>query len=290
MSKKILVTGASSGFGRLITHALLKKGNIVVASMRGVEDKNKSVAADLKEACAHIVEIDVTSDHSVNRGVSAAIAKAGGLDVVVNNAGVGVLGLQENFTIEDWQKVFDVNLFGVQRVNRAVLPHMRDNKTGLLIYVTSLLGRFTIPFYGPYNASKWAMEAMAENYRTELSGFGIQSCIVEPGGFPTSFHGNLIKPSDDSRDASYGEFARVPEMSFANFQQALAANPEQNPQNVADAVADLIQMPADKRPFRTVVDKMGMGDPIQGYNEQLEKLTQGIYAAFGMGDMLKLKR
>ncbi len=289
MSQRILITGASGGFGKLTTHTLLKNGKTVVASMRNTDGKNQQAADELQSAGAHIVEIDVTDDASVDRGVTAAIEMAGGMDVVVNNAGVGVIGLQETFTPEDWQKLFDINVFGVQRVNRAVLPYMRGVGSGLIIYVSSLLGRMTIPFYGPYNASKWALEALAENYRTELSGLGIESCIVEPGGFPTSFMDALIKPGDSSRDESYGELAQAPAGFFKNFEQALANNPEQKPQNVADAIAALIDTPAGKRSFRTVVDKMGMGDHIVGYNEQLTQITSGIYNAFGIGDMLKLK-
>lgn len=289
MSCKILITGASAGFGKLTADTLLKKGHTVVGSMRGVEGKNQAVAGELKAAGAHIVEIDVTSDDSVDQGVAAAMEKAGGLDVVVNNAGVGVVGLQETFTPEDWRTLFDINVFGVQRVNRAVLPHLREQNSGLLIHVSSLLGRMTIPFYGPYNASKWALEAMAENYRTELSGFGVDSCLVEPGGFPTTFMDNLIKPSDSSRDDGYGELAQAPAGFLANFEQALAGNPAQDPQNVADAIADLIDTPAGQRQFRTVVDKMGMGDHLVGYNDQLEQITAGIYGAFGMDGMLKLK-
>ena len=111
-------------------------------------------------------EIDVTDEASVESGVASATKQAGGLDVVVNNAGVGVLGLQETFDVDDWKKLFDVNVFGVQRVNRAVLPHMRERGSGLIIFVSSLLGRMTIPFYGPYNASKWALEALAEDLLT----------------------------------------------------------------------------------------------------------------------------
>jgi NAD(P)-dependent dehydrogenase (short-subunit alcohol dehydrogenase family) len=289
MTKKVLITGANGGFGKLIALTLLKKGHTVVASLRGVNGKNKAAAEELKEAGAHIVEIDVTNDESVGRGVEAAIKAAGGLDVVVNNAGVGVLGLQESFTPEDWKKLFDINVFGVQRVNRAVLPHMRGKKSGLLVQISSLLGRMTIPFYGPYNATKWAVEALAENYRSELSGFGVDSCIVEPGGYPTTFIDNLVKPSDTSRNANYGDFTRMPAELLTNFEKALAANPAQNPQNVADAVATLIDTPAGQRPFRTVVDKMGMGEHIKGYNDHLEQVTSGVYNAFGMGDMLKLK-
>ncbi len=289
MSRKILITGASGGFGRLITLTLLKKGHTVVASMRGAEGKNASAAEELKTAGAQIVEIDVTNDDSVNRGLGSALEMAGGIDVVVNNAGAGVLGLQESFTPEDWQRLFDINVFGVQRVNRAVLPHMRERKSGLIVYITSLLGRMVLPFYGPYNASKWAMEALAENYRVELSGFGIDSCVVEPGGYLTTFMENISKPGDSSRDSGYGDFAQAPMGLFTNFEKALAANKEQNPQNVADAISDLIDTPAGQRSFRTVVDKMGMGDHIKGYNEQIEQITSGIYNAFGMGDMLKLK-
>jgi len=289
MSKRVLITGTSSGFGNLITKTLLNKGHTVVASMRGIYGKNKNAAEELKAAGAHIVELDVTADHSVEQGVKKASEFADGLDVLVNNAGIGVLGMQEFFTPEDWKKLFEVNVFGVQRVNRAVIPQMRENGKGLLIHVSSLLGRFTLPFYGPYNASKWALEAMVENYRTELSGFGVESCIVEPGGFPTEFADALLKPSDKSRENSYGEFAKVPMQVLESFEKALASNPEQDPQTVADAVAALVDAPAGERKFRTVVDKMGMGNHIEGYNDKLDEVTTGIYSAFGMEDMLKPK-
>ena len=289
MKKRILITGASAGFGKLTAKTLLENGHQVAASMRNVHGKNQEAASELEQAGATVVEIDVTDEQSVNSGVSTAIERMGGIDVVVNNAGLGVLGMQEHFTVEDFQKLFDVNVFGVQRINRAVLPTMRNNGSGLIVYVTSLLGRITFPFYGPYNASKWALEAMAENYRSELSGFGVESCIVEPGGYPTSFFGSLIRPSDQSRDAEYGEFMNVPQQSFEGFEQALAANPEQNPQDVADAINGLVEKSAGERPFRTVVDRMGMGDHIQKYNQHLEEVTAGIYGAFGMQDMLKVK-
>ena len=187
------------------------------------------------------------------------------------------------------KKLFDVNVFGVQRVNRAVLPHLRAKHSGLLVHVSSLLGRFALPFYGPYNASKWALEALAENYRVELSSFGVDVCVVEPGGYPTTFMERLLKPSDPNRASEYGAMEHAPAQLLANFEKALAANPAQNPQLVADAILQLIQTPAGQRPFRTVVDKMGMGASIGPYNEQLEAVMSGIYGAFGMGDMLKLK-
>ena len=289
MSKKILITGASGGFGKLTVHTLLQQGHQVVGSMRNANGKNKAVAEELQNAGAQIVEIDVTSETSVNNGVQQAIDLLGGLDVVINNAGVGVLGMQEHFTAEDLQKLFDINVFGVQRINRAALPHFRAQNSGLVVYVSSLLGRIALPFYGPYNASKWALEALAENYRVELSGFGVDSVIVEPGGYPTTFMDNLMTPSDQSRDESYGDFMHAPQQLFNGFEGALASNPEQNPQKVADAIASLVSTSPGERPLRTVVDSMGMGDHIHPYNQQLDQITAGVYNAFGMGDMLKLK-
>lgn len=137
--------------------------------MRNLEGRNSKAASELQSLGAKTVEIDVTHDSSVNKGMSEAIELLNGIDVVVNNAGVGVLGLQETFTAEDWKKLFEVNVFGVQRVNRSVLPHMREKRSGLLIHISSLLGRVVMPFYGPYNSSKFALEALADNYRVELS-------------------------------------------------------------------------------------------------------------------------
>jgi len=286
---KIVITGANGGFGALAVKALLQKGHEVVATMRNITTKNKNAAEELTSLGAKVIEMDVTDDASVNQGIEAAIAALNGLDVVVNNAGIGVLGIQEQFTIEDFKRLFDVNVFGVQRVNRAALPFLRKQGSGLLVHISSLLGRITFPFYGPYNASKWALEAMAENYRVELSGFGVDSCLIEPGGYPTGFFESLMQPSDRSQDESYGPMVDAPKQAFESFEGALANNPAQDPQNVADAIVHLIETPAGERPARTVVDKMGMGDHIAPYNQQLENIHQGLYTAFGMGDMLKLK-
>ncbi len=289
MSQRILITGANGGFGELATRALLDAGHTVVASMRDINGRNRSIADAYREAGAHTVDIDVTSDDSVDSGVAAAIEAAGGLDVLINNAGIGVTGLQENYTADDMQRLFDINVFGVQRMNRAVLPLFRGQCSGLLMHVSSILGRITIPFYGPYSASKWALEALAENYRTELSAFGVDSCLVEPGGFPTSFIDRLMKPSDTSRNADYGDFAGAPAAALAGFEEALAANPAQDPALVASAIVKLVNTPAGERPFRTVVDKMGMGEPVEAYNQHLAEITRGIYTAFGNADTLELK-
>lgn len=287
---KILITGTNGGFGRLTFSALKSKGHQIAASMRDITGKNKKAADELKAAGATVVELDVTKDASVDQAVKSVIDSFGGLDVVINNAGVGVLGLQEAFTPDDWRKIFEVNVFGVQRVDRAVLPHMRQKGDGLLIHISSLLGRITVPFYGPYNASKWALEALCENYRTEVSQSGVEVCIVEPGGYPTTFIDNLVRPSDASRNAGYGPMGAMAEPFLENFEKNLAANPAQDPNNVALAIADLVGKPKGQRPFRTIVDKLGMGSPIEEYNAALARITQGIYGAFGIGHLLQVKK
>ena len=286
---KVIITGANGGFGALTVKTLLAKGHSVVATMRNPDGRNQEAAKELSGLGAHVISMDVTDEQSVNDGIAEAINLLDGLDVVINNAGIGVLGIQEQFTTEDFQRLFDVNVFGVQRVNRAALPHLRGQGSGLLIHVSSLLGRITFPFYGPYNASKWALEALAENYRIELSGFGVDSVLVEPGGFPTGFFNSLMQPSDRSQDAGYGDMVHAPKMAFDNFEGALASNPAQDPQLVADAISALIEAPAGSRPARTTVDKMGMGDHIGPYNQQLAQIHEGLFNAFGMGEMLKLK-
>jgi NAD(P)-dependent dehydrogenase (short-subunit alcohol dehydrogenase family) len=286
----VFITGAASGFGRLTVDALLSAGHTVAGSMRDTRGRNSDAAAALTDRGVSVFEVDVTDDDSVSAGVDDVIAALGTVDVVINNAGVGALGLQEGFTSDDFKRVFDVNVFGVQRINRAVIPHMKARRSGLLIQIASLTGRLSIPFQGPYSPSKWAVEALAELYRVELSQHGIESAIVEPGGMPTEFLGRLLAPSDPSRLADYGDVAELPAGFLNSFETTFAANPAQKPQLVADAVVDLIALPRGERPFRTVVDRMGLGDLVAPYNEHLESLTQSIYSMFQIQHLLTVKK
>jgi NAD(P)-dependent dehydrogenase (short-subunit alcohol dehydrogenase family) len=290
MKQKILVTGASGGFGALTVKTLLDNGHQVAAAMRNTTERNKTIAEELQKLGALIIELDVTNDDSVTNGVNKAINELGGLDVLFNNAGIGSTGMLEFFTPNDFQKLFDVNVVGVQRMNRAVAPYFREQKKGLIIYTSSLLGRITLPFYGLYQATKWALEALASNYRVELSTFGIENCIIEPGGFPTAFAENLMKPSDMSQANSYGGFIHAPEKMGENFENVLKNNPQQNPQRVADAVAELITKPYGEKPFRTTIDFIGMGDHVTKYNDHLEQVITGLYTNFGTQGMLSVKK
>lgn len=292
MSRKIIITGASGGIGKLTSIALAKKGSRVVGTMRSLKGKNAEVTEELKAAGVQLVEMDVTNIASVNQGVETAIQLLGGLDVVINNAGIGTIGIQEFFTVEDMHKVFDVNVYGVQRVMRATLPHLRKQSQSTVIHISSGIGRLTFPFYGTYCASKYALEAMAESYRAELAGFGIESCIVEPGAMPTEFLDVMLQlqPKDEERSMTYGEMIHIPKAGMEGLQQLLQTIPDQHPQKVADAIVDLLAMPFGKKPFRTVVDYTFLKEPVEAYNKLLHDITRQLYTANGMEDMLKLNK
>lgn len=285
---KILITGVSGGFGRPMALALLKRGHAVVGSVRSRQGRNADGVAALEAAGAQIVELDVTDTASTQAGVDASIEAMNGLDVLINNAGIGAYGIQELLTPEDMGRVLDVNVLGVQRVMRAALPHLRGQRRGTVLYTSSLIGRIATPFYGTYCASKWALEAIVECYRTELSGWGIESCLIEPGPMPTGFFDSMVVPDDPAREAAYGDFAAVPAASANGLAQLLDATPLQRPERVAEAVLALLEMPLGCKPFRTVVDHTGLGQDIESYNVALHDLTRTVLTRFGIAHMLDL--
>jgi len=290
MKHKILVTGASGAFGSLTCIQLAENGHQVVGTLRSLKGKNEAIANELKAKGVALVEMDVTNEDSVNAGVKSAIEMMGGLDTVFNNAGIGANGILECFTASDIQKMFDVNVFGVQRVMRAVLPFLRQQGKGTIIHTSSCIGRVTTPFLASYSASKYALESLAEGYRAELSGFGIESCIVEPGGFPTGFMSGMISPSDSDRMKQYGEMASLPESSINGYVAYVESIPEQRPERVAEAVVNLINTPFGEKPFRTVVDFSGLKQAIENYNKVLNETTKAIYIANGVANLLTLNK
>jgi NAD(P)-dependent dehydrogenase (short-subunit alcohol dehydrogenase family) len=281
----VFITGTSSGFGFLIAKTLLGAGHNVFAGMRDQGKAAENVAA-LKEAASsskgslQILMVDVVEGETVDRAVGKIIAEAGHIDVVVNNAGLGGGGYIEGYTPEQFEKVFDVNVFGVQRVLRAVLPHMRERKAGLCITTGSSLGRYVLPFMGPYAMTKFALECMNDLYRMELAPFGIEFTLVQPGGYPTSFLANGQQPADGARLATYGEFADAPMKMFGPFAEFLASPNAPNPQVVADKVAELIAMPAGSRPDRANVDLM-MGEALEAINKTCAAVQAQIAANSG---------
>ncbi len=285
---KVMITGIAGGFGKPTALALMERGHEVAGSVRRRGGRNADKIGELEAAGARIVEMDVTDTGSTGRGVDEAIAALDGLDVLFNNAGIGSYGIQELMSPEDMTRVFDVNVTGVQRVMRAVIPHMRAQGRGTVIYTSSLIGRIATPFYGTYSASKWALEAIVECYRTELSGFGIESCIIEPGAMPTPFFDGMIAPNDPGREVGYGDFAKIPAIAAEGLARMLETTPEQRPQRVADAVSALLDLPFGRKPFRTVVDHTGVGPEIERYNDVLHDVTRTVLTNFGIAHMLDL--
>ncbi|WP_078347680.1 SDR family oxidoreductase [Mucilaginibacter pedocola] len=186
MSKTILITGTSAGFGKLMVLELAKKGYNVAAAMRNVESKNAAAAAEL-DALPNVtvVEMDVTSTASVDAAVKRTIAKYGTIDVLVNNAGITGFGPLEAFSVEQMKRMFEVNLWGTVRGYLAVLPHMREKRSGLIINITSGLGLISAPYIAPYIGTKYAVEGMTESIRYEVKEFGIEAVTLQPGAFPT---------------------------------------------------------------------------------------------------------
>ena len=164
------------------------------------------------------------------------------------------MGPNEGFTLDLLQGLFDANFFGAVGMNRAVLPYMRRQGRGLLVHMTSVGGRWVAPQGGIYSASKFALEALAESYRYDLSGLGIDSIIVEPGGFPTPTYDKLIQPEDLAKVTEYGQIAEIPGQMLSGLRKAFSGPDAPDPQEVADAVEKLVAAPPPgSRPLRTLV-------------------------------------
>jgi NAD(P)-dependent dehydrogenase (short-subunit alcohol dehydrogenase family) len=284
----VLVTGTSSGFGRLIAETLARKNFQVFATMRNVKGRNVAAAREIAELAQReslslqTLELDVTDDASVESAVSKAVLQCGRLDVLVNNAGFGIMDLAETVTMPQAQRQFDTNFFGVLRMNRAVLPVMKRQRSGLLLHVSSGAGRLAIPGMGLYCASKFAMEALAETYRYELASQGIDSVVIEPGAYATPIMEKLERGEDPSRKSGYGEMAQVPERI-----QAKIASSRANPQEIADTVLQIIETPAGQRQLRYRVGPGGPG--VQRINALTDEVQVQLLEALGITELAKFK-
>lgn len=258
--KSVLITGTSSGFGRLTALHLARHGATVIASMRHFENGARREAQEFAKIAQdehldlHLIEIDVTDDALVASGVAAAEDIAdGAIDVLVNNAGIGIAGPVE-INNADWtQKIFDTNLFGYLRMARAVLPNMRDNGAGQIFNISSQLGRVLIPNLGMYCATKFGVEAMFETMAYELAPFGVEITIIQPGGYPTKIWENGVRYSQELLESV--ELSRK-EAYDAHIQMAtgiMGGQYSTDPMDVPRAIAEIMAMPAGKRPLRRPV-------------------------------------
>ncbi|MFE2677696.1 SDR family NAD(P)-dependent oxidoreductase, partial [Streptomyces hygroscopicus] len=266
----VLLTGASSGFGALTVRALARAGHTVYAGIRQTATRNAPAVAALRRYAAEHdidlrdVELDVTSQESADAAVARVLADHGRLDVVVHNAGHMATGPAEAFTPDQLARLYDINVLGAQRVNRAALPHLRDRGQGLLVWIGSSSTRGGCPpFVGPYFAAKAAMDALAVAYAAEVQRFGIDTAIVVPGAFTsgTNHFSNAGAPADTERAAAYDERYGA---LLADLDNRLAAlvPPDADAAQVADAVVRLVAAPAGTRPLRTHIDPSRDGSEV----------------------------
>jgi NAD(P)-dependent dehydrogenase (short-subunit alcohol dehydrogenase family) len=284
----VIVTGASSGFGRLSAEALARRGYRVFATMRDVAGKNAGAAREIRSLAGgeslplEVLELDVTDDASVARAVAEVAGRAGRIDILVNNAGRAQVGVAEAVTVERVQALMDTNFLSVVRMNRAVLPHMRRHASGLLLHVSSGAGRIVLPGMGLYCASKWAMEALAESYRYELAAQGIDSVILEPGAYQTSIGGNVERAADTSRVAMYGPVAEVGDTIMRTLEQVAG-----NPAEIVDAIVGIIETPAGERQLRYRVGGSAQG--VQRLNAVSAEVQEQVLNGFGVAELTRFK-
>ncbi|WP_140720954.1 MULTISPECIES: SDR family oxidoreductase [Gammaproteobacteria] len=294
MNKIILVTGASSGFGALAARQLADHGHTVYASMRDTAGRNAPQVeaaaryAREKNVDLRTVELDVLSDASAQAAVQAILAESGRLDVVVHNAGHMVFGPAEAFAPEQYLQLYDVNVVGTQRVNRAALPHLRARGKGLLVWVGSSSTRGgTPPYLAPYFAAKAAMDSVAVSYSTELSRWGIETTIVVPGAYTsgTNHFAHSGKPADAARAAEYdeGPYAGLPARIMERLKAMEPADADVA--DVAAAIARVVDLPHGQRPFRVHVDPSQ--DGAETVNAVGDRVRREMYRNLGLEDLLK---
>lgn len=265
--KSFLITGTSSGFGRLGALLYARQGAKVFATMRNLPrpeaDELRKIAAAEKLDIT-VLPLDVLSDEQVAATIAEAEKQAGGaLDVLVNNAGIVISGPVEAHDLEATQLAFDTNVFGLQRTTRAVLPAMRQRKSGLIVNISSQQGRVIMPGMGLYAPTKFAVEAISEQLAYEVAPHGIEVVIIQPGGFPTQVGANrarynqqLVSRAEPRHASGYPEMmaamsppAQTPARAAPSGQQA----PSVDPGDVPQAIAEIAAMPAGSRPLRRAV-------------------------------------
>ncbi len=288
MSKTVVVTGCSSGFGRQVSERLARSGDRIYATMRGIGGKNTGLAGELRALAAaehldlRVLELDVTSTASVDSAAAQVLKESGAPNVVINNAGQMYVGLTEAFSPDEFARQLDINVVGIHRVCRAFLPAMRKHGSGLIINLSSTAGRVGVPFFGVYHASKWAVEGYTLALRWELACCGVDVIVVEPGPFSTSLFSSSPRPDDTSgRAGSYPAAAQQAFEHMGSAFETIFADPSMptQPGLVVDRIAELIGMNAGTRPFRSVV---GVDFGVRELNASVEPHENALMGAMGL--------
>ena len=234
MSKVILITGASSGMGKVTAQTLIAEGHIVYGAARRVANMQ-----DLVEAGGHTIGMDITNEAQVQSAVDRVLSEQGHIDVLINNAGYAVYGAVEQVSIEDARRQFEVNLFGLASLTQKILPHMRERRSGFIINITSIGGKVYTPLGAWYHATKHALEGWSDSLRVETAGFGIKVSIIEPGAIQTEFCDVMTDPMlARSKDGPYEAIAQgVARGNKTYYNDA----PSNSPQVIADVILKAIK-------------------------------------------------
>ena len=292
--KVVLVTGASSGFGAMTVRALADAKHVVHAGMRDIGGRNAQAAEAVRRYAAEHgvtlrpIEMDVSDQASVDGAVAAVLAEAGRIDVVIHNAGHMVLGPTEAFTPEQVAAVYDTNVLSTQRVNRAVLPAMRAQRDGLVLWVGSSSSRGgTPPYLGPYFAAKAAVDALAVSYAAELTRFGIETTIVVPGSFvsDTNHFANAGRSADEYIATAYE--AEYPALTDEVSKKLAELAPDDaDPFEVARQIVKVVDTPKGSRPFRVYVDPAD--DGAEDVFRVGDRVRQWFYQRIGLSELLSV--
>jgi NAD(P)-dependent dehydrogenase (short-subunit alcohol dehydrogenase family) len=273
----VVITGAGTGIGALTARSLAAAGHTVYATMRDPERRNTARAKALRDYAdetgtdLRVIELDVTSSASAAAAAERVVAERGGIDVLVHNAAHLYYGITEGFTPEQVLAAYDVNAVGALRVNRAVLPHMRAARSGLLVWVGSGTSRIVPPFLAPYTAAKAAMDSLAESVAWEVARYGIETTIVMPGVFTdgTEHFPNAATPPTGPIPVGYDLVAEFVAGNEAATRRLFPPGTTGDPQIVADAITTLLATPAGQRPRRIVADASDFGaEPVNGAAEE----------------------
>ena len=240
MTKTALVIGASSGIGEETARTLHRLGYTVYAAARRTDRLQK-----LANGGIHALAMDVTDDKSMTSGIDSIIAETGRIDVLVNNAGYGSYGAIEDVPLDEARRQFEVNLFGLGRLTQLVLPHMRAQKFGTIINISSMGGRLTTPLGGWYHATKYAVEALSDALRMETAPFGINVVVIEPGGIRTEWSGIA---ADHLEETAEGSAYASQIKAVANSMRSESTNNRQSPPSV---IADTVEKIVTARKPRT---------------------------------------
>ncbi|MEO0468177.1 MAG: SDR family oxidoreductase [Bacteroidota bacterium] len=229
MSKTVFITGSSTGIGRASAIYFQQQGWNVVATMRSPEKETELQQLDN----VLVNKLDVMDQASIDSSIQEAVDRFGRIDVLVNNAGYGLMGPFESAPKENVRRQFDVNVFGLFDVTRSILPQMRSQKSGIIINISSIGGRITFPLISLYHSTKWAVEGFSESLHYELAPLGIQVKIVEPGGVQTDFGGRSMDFQHDETLTDYNAFVGT---TMANFQTAFDPANMSKPEKIAGVI------------------------------------------------------